>query len=66
MLLAALLGTALAVCTPLAVQAECLSDADLARVAAAASAALAGKRYAVTTKGSAGPFDFSFAPANCM
>ena len=46
---------------------QCLSDADLARIAAAGQSALelgGAQPYNVTTEGSLGAFDFSFAPAN--
>lgn len=43
---------------------DCLSDADLARIAATGQQALESHRYTVTTRGKEGPFDFSFAPAN--
>jgi hypothetical protein len=48
----------------LGVSAQCLSDAELARIAEAGSQALEGQKYSVATKGALGKFDFSFAPAN--
>jgi hypothetical protein len=55
---------ALVACIQSGAWAQCLSDADLARIANAGKLVLEGNQYAVTTQGLAGPFDFSFAPAN--
>lgn len=49
---------------PQSISTGCISDREIQRLADDAAQALRRGRYQVTTKGLAGPFDFSFAPAN--
>ena len=53
-----------AVCVFVGARAQCLTDLELAKIQTAGKVALQKLAYNVTTGGLAGPFDFSFAPAN--